>query len=87
MIAHCRVRTDSNVDAMFICSAEGCHRGYFTESSFREHQKMRHHINPLFEQQRQRIAARKQQQQQQQQRLQAAGVAAVPVLPAPLRQF
>ena len=49
---------------MYVCRAEGCFRGYFTETSFREHQKMRHHVNPQFEQQRQRIAAQRQQQQQ-----------------------
>ena len=78
---------------MFICSAEGCNRGYFTESSFREHQKMRHHVNPLFEQQRQRIAARKQQllqlqQQQQQQQQQHFPASVVPMVPpVPLRRF
>ena len=51
------VRKSSNTDALFVCSAEGCDRGYFTQFSFHEHQKRRHHINPAYEQQRQRIAA------------------------------
>ena len=58
-----RVRTNGNVDSMFICSFEGCHKGYFTETSFREHQKLRKHVNADYEQQRQRIAAQRQQQQ------------------------